>query len=902
MSREWMRPLQGLMAIFLLALAVVGPAAEVTETVLPNGLKVLIKEVHAAPVVTVDMWYKVGSRNERPGITGASHLLEHMTYKGTKEFAKEEMRNLSKRNGAVDNGATYYDYTHYYTTIASDRVELPLRMEASRLSSALIRQDDLNSERTVVRSELEGRENEPGSLLFRSMMAAAYEAHPYQWPVVGWRADIERTTAEELRAYYRTYYVPNNATLVIVGAVDTARTLELVKKYYGRIKAGAAPPQWVTPELAQRGERRVTVRRQGRVPFENIAYHVPEITHADMPALMLLEQILGAGRMSRLNQAIVESKLGVSAWASSLILREPGLFLVGGVAAPGLSLAPIEKTLFSEIEKIKANPPSAEEMARARRQLDASLIFSRDSVTQQAEQLGYYATVASDWRFLDRLPERLRAVTPAEVSRVAKTYLTADNRTVGIFEPTAEATPQALAPIAGPAGYRDAAANAPGAPSAPLARAARVITPAMAAAAAVKRERFTLPNGLVLIVQENHANPSVALHAVLRAGRAYDPQGKIGTADLVANLLDRGTRTRTSNQIAEELEGAGAELSAGTGWESVGINGKALSGDTELLVRNMADILRNADFPTKEVEKMREQMLAGIAYTRDKPSENARRTFYRTVLPAGHPYRLASFEEEDAGLQAVTRDDLAAFYRARYTPDTLIISLVGDVKTADVRALVERYFGDWQAKRAGDLQFTATPEPKAATTVTPIKDKSEVSVYVGHAGELTRTAPDYYAAQIMNMILGGGGALNSRLGDVIRDQHGLVYTVFSTFHASSGAGPWYAALGANPANVDKAVELLKAEIARLRDQGATETEVRDAVAYLTGAQAIALETNAAVAAELVDAEYFGLGLDYPERERDLYRAVTRAQVNAAAQKYLHPDHLVIAIAGPYEKK
>jgi zinc protease len=411
--------------------------------------------------------------------------------------------------------------------------------------------------------------------------------------------------------------------------------------------------------------------------------------------------------------------------------------------------------------------------------------------------------------------------------------------------------------------------------------------------------RVALPNGIVLIVQENHANTTVAVSANLKAGRGYEPAGKRGLADMVANLLDRGTASRSSNQIAAELEGAAAEITTGTGWETVGVHGKALSGDTALLLRNIADLLRHPTFPAEEVEKMREQMLSSLAMERDQPNANARRAFYRAVLPEGHPYRLASFAEEEAGLRALTREDLLAFHQAQYSPQSMVISVVGDVDAQAVQALVEQYFGDWQGAPPAPLAADTVTPGAAERVVTPLPEKPQANIYVGHAGGLRRTDSDYYAATIMNLILGGGGALNSRLGEVIRDQHGLAYSVYSDFHASTNAGPWYALLGVNPQNVDKAVDLLQREIARMREQGVTEEEVRDAVAYLTGAYAITLETNSALANTLMDAEYFDLGLDYPERVREHYGRVTRAQVNAAAKKYLHPDRLTISIAGSY---
>lgn len=880
---------------FILAAFASFAAGNVSSSVLPNGLKVIIKEVHAAPVVVVDTWYRVGSRNERPGLTGASHLLEHMTYKGTKEFGKDAMRNLTKRNGAVDNGATFYDYTHYYTTIASDRLELVLRMEASRMSSALIQQTDLDAERTVVRSELEGRENNPGSLLFQETMAAMFRAHPYHWPVIGWRSDVEHINAAQLRYYYHAYYMPNNATLVIAGDIEPVHVLAQVKMIFGRLKRGTPPSQWTTPEPPQYGERRVLVRRQGKVPMEMMAWHVPGLVDEDTPALSMLEQILGGGRLSRLYRQVVEKQIGVSSWASLMSLRDTGIFMIGGVASPGQPMQPIERTMLDEIGRIKSEPPSTEEMARALRQYEAAVIYNRDSITEDAGMLGEYETMAGDWRFPDQQLIRMRAVTPADVSRVARKYLTDDNRTVGIFQPVEKGIAVPGQPLITPEALFERKASFSSAPGA----VPSVQTAGKARGNPVLRKRFVLSNGLVLIVQENHANPTIAVSASLKAGKAYDPKEKTGIADMVANLLDRGTTTRTSQQIAAEMEGAAASLEAGTGWETVGVHGKALRGDSDLLLRNLADVLQHATFLPEEISKMRAQMLSGLAMERDEPEAAARRAFYRALYPEGHPYRLPSFDEEEAGVKAISRDDLLAFYRARYSPRTMVVAVVGDIAIPEVQRMVSRYFGAWKGVTPPLLTF---PKPRETPTkvITTIPDKSEAAIYIGHSGDLARTSPEYYAAEVMNMILGGGGALNSRFGDVIRDQHGLAYSVYSDFHASTGAGPWYAALGVNPTNVNKAVSLLRSEISRVKEKGVTEQERHDAITYLTGSYAIALVTNSALANVLMDAEYFHLGLDYPERMSKLYRAVTLSQVNAAAKRYLHPERLSVSIAGSYD--
>ncbi len=731
--------------------------------------------------------------------------------------------------------------------------------------------------------------------------------------MVGWRTDVEHVTAAQLLPYYHTYYIPNNATLVIVGDVDPAKIMTVVQQAFGPIPRGPEPPQWVTPEPPQSGERRVMVRRAGSLPMVMIGWHIPAITQEDIPALTLLGDILGTGRTSRFYQAIVEKELGVDAYAGTESLRDGGLFLAGGSVAPHKPIAPIEATLLAEIERIKTTPPSAAELARARRQELASTLCDRDSITEQANELGEAATVTGDYGYYDKFLAKLDTITPEDISRVAKLYLTEDNRTVGTFVPNKagggssgsfgpmQYAPTRLAAMFGPCHFHAIdAAPADDAGASPALPAAGAVAAAAQPAKNVLRKRLVLPNGMVLVVQENHANKTVAMTLTLNAGKAYDPKGKNGLAEMTANLLDRGTQGRSSAEIAAEMEDAAASIDSGIGWETAGLHGRALSGDSELLLRNLADELRHPVFPAAEVGKMRTEMQAALEDEHDQPKEYARRNFYRAVLPADHPYYLPSFEESQAGLAAITRDDITAFHQAHYSPRDTILAVVGDVKLAEITALVEKYFGDWQGPAPVALHFPAVainPVKEGDSIRQVLPDKSEVDIYVGHAAALTRTSADYYPAEIMNFILGGGGALNSRLGDVIRDQHGLAYGVYSDFHASTGAGPWYVMLGVNPTNVEKALPLLRAEITRMHDKGVTAQEISDAKAYLTGSYAIELETNVAMASTLADDEYFHRDLDYPEQIIHYFNAVTLEQVNDAAKKYLHPDALVFSIAG-----
>ena len=888
-------------------------ADAVKETILPNGLRILTKEVHAAPVVTAQVWYRVGSRNEHAGITGYSHLLEHMVFKGTKTYKKGEVTKMIRKMGGIDNAGTWTDFTYFWQLLSSDHLEFALKTQADSMANSLIDAKELKAEMVVVRSELEGRESSPDSLLWEDTTAATFKAHPYQWPVIGWRSDVEGVNRDILYQYYRTYYHPNNATLVIVGDFDTAQAIALARKYFSGIPKGSAPPPVRTVEPQQFGERRIKLEKQGSAERVMIGYHVPGIKSADTFPLIVLDQLLSGGKSSRLYQALVEQQLATEAWSSISPRIDPSAFFLGGTARVGVTAQQIEKALLQQAEDAKTKPISDEEMARAKNQLEASFIFSKDSVSDQAEQLGYYATVA-DWRIVDQYVAKVKAVTKEQVQDVAQKYLTEMNRTVGWFIPTAELDrgqsgppPTATSAAPGTVGSLRpdiAAYRAPGRrgrdEDAPLtATAPKPKAVAGRASTKAKPFRAVLPNGVVVIIQENHSNQTVAIRGNLKAGGVFDPKGKNGLASITASMLSRGTATRTALQLAAEAESVGASVSVAGGTESASFSGSALSKDFTKITELLADILRNPSFPQEQLEKLRGQSLSGLEQEKESPDSRAQRMFYSLVFPQGHPYHQQTVDADAQDVKSITRQDVLDFYGKYYGPDTAVIVIVGDVSRDAALGAVKEYFGSWTARgQAQKVEIPDAPlQAKAIKEVIPMPDKSEVSVTFGHAGMLARSNPDFYAANVMNQVLGGGGALSSRLGNIIRENMGLVYDVYSTFEPTLGEGPWYVALGTNPMNADKAVTAMKSEIAKMRDKGATATEANDAIGFITGFFPIRLETNGGVAQTLLNSEFYGLGMDYIRNYSKLYHAVTLKQVNAAAKKYLHPDRATLVISG-----
>lgn len=406
-----------------------------------NGLKVLLAPRRAAPVVALMVVYRVGSRNEAVGHTGATHLLEHMLFKGTPTYNKKNGTQIAavlQKQGAVYNADTWFDRTRYYEMLPSDQLELAVHLEADRMRNSFIADSDRQSEMTVVRNEMERGENEPSRILDERVWAMAFREHPYHHPTIGWRSDVEGMPTSQLKEFYDVYYHPNNATAIVVGDFDEQTALDLIAKHFGAVPASPQPiPPMYTTEPKQEGEIRFKLRRAGQLGLIEMAWHIPEATHADTATLSVLDHVLSAGVTSRLYQALVETQLAVDESAQAFQFVDPGLFTIDVTIRPEATHEAVEEVVLAELEKLKVEDVTEGELQKAKNIILTQMIFLRDSPFGVVSALGESEAVA-DWKLYANLPKMVEAVTAADIRRVANTYFTEDNRTVGWFIPKEE--------------------------------------------------------------------------------------------------------------------------------------------------------------------------------------------------------------------------------------------------------------------------------------------------------------------------------------------------------------------------------------------------------------------------------------------------------------------------------
>jgi zinc protease len=862
---------------------------------LANGLTVITKSVPAVPVVSVYIWYKVGSRNEPGGKSGMAHFLEHMMFKGTEKFPKGEITRRVGRTGGEQNAFTSYDYTAYYETMPAEYLELGLEIEADRMHHALLDPQELESERTVILSELEGNRNHPQTRLRDLVNAQTWQQHPYRRPVIGWREDVQRLSATDLREFYQRYYRPNNATLVVVGDFKPAELRQSIERWFGPISGGTPAPAFANVMEVQQGERRVVLRDHGQTPMLRLQIRIPEAGKPDQYTLTVLNEVLANGKTARLYKALVDTGLAADVSASPQEMIEPGVWVFNVICQPGVDPAKVEAVMKKEFSKIAHEPLTPREFQRAVNQTRAQLIYAKDSISDQAMLLGFYQTVAGDWRIADQYPAQVAAVTPAQIQAAAEKFLNPDLMTFGCFIPLPGKPAGSLTAAEGKVSWKTSPDRLAALESLP------VLPEGSSAAGAISTtacERWVMPNGMVVLLQPNHSNPTVSLSGLIKAGIVSEPSGIPGLATVHANMLDRGTQQHTMEQLSEELEFHAVRLSHNAGYEELNLSGEALSENAELLLASLAETLLQPAFPKGELEKVRKEVLTSVRMAQDNANSQAWYAFNQLAYPAGHPMTRSLISAEP-GIRKIKRADLVAYHAQWIRPDLTVLSIAGDIDPVQVKVWLAKLFGTW-AVNGPKPSNAFTPMPavvKSSARTVELPGKRESITVLGHEG-IQRQDPEYYDAYLANHILGGSG-LSSRLMKSVRDRDGLTYSVYSQFKLSTNVRPWIVQFQSDPAKVEQAKQTILREIQDLQSNRVNEQEVDDGREELVGSLLLTLETNQGIAHLNREVEYHQLGADYLKRYPVLIRAVTRDRLVNAARKWLHPDrYLAVTVQPP----
>jgi len=873
-------------------------------TLKSNGLQVLLLPEHSSPTLTFMVTYRVGSKNEVTGTTGATHLLEHLMFKGTTQHNRSKGNSfdqLLERTGAITNATTWLDRTNYYQTIGSGQLAEVVGLEADRMRHLTLLDSDRQAEMTVVRNEYERGENSPFMALYKEIYHTAFVAHPYHHNTIGHRSDIEKVKIEQLRAFYDTFYWPNNATVTIVGDFQPKEALALVKKSFGVYPKSPKPiPVLHTEEPPQDGPRRLVVKRPGELGVVAIAHKITAATHPDYAAISLLSNILADGKNSRMYKAITDKNMSTGVSNDVGYNHDPSLHLFFLPLAPGVKHEDVEQIALQEIERVKKDGVTAAELQAALAKAQANAAFERDGSYAVASGLNDNIAVG-DWSLYYRLEEALRKVTAQDIQRVAKLYFNEDQSTTGWFVPTAgggtsaAATAPARAAKARPHYYRDPTWH-------PLETAARSKTgisgqattakPAVRMAPQAKRMQVA---GIDLVAYPTGVKDVITLRGSIPAGRALGT-GNPAIPKLTAMLLDQGTQQQDKFAIARQLESVGANRWFAAGTDLLYINAKCLKKDLPLVLSLMAEELRTPALSAEEFAKAKKQFSGTVKRQLEDTDFRADDAFGRAAFPPGHPNRSPDPESLLTAIDAATLEEVVAFHKAHYGPAHMKLVAVGDVDSASFQQAIEQVFTGWTGGSAPLRLMKAEKSNHARQINLDLPGKTSVSVVLGQASGLQHQHPDYQALRMGTAILGSG--FTSRLVASVRDKEGLTYSVNAGLDGDNfNEGDWKITASFAPTVLDQGIASARRQLDVWYQQGVTAAEVAFRKTFLIGVFQVNLSNSDGLASTFLNTLNRGYPLDWLDEYPSRINALNKDMVNAAIKTYLQPQNMILVKAG-----
>ncbi|GAB4269659.1 MAG: pitrilysin family protein [Candidatus Rifleibacteriota bacterium] len=817
---------------------------------LENGLNVFIKEARQAPVVAINIWIKVGSVNEEPGQEGYAHLIEHMMFKGTKKFPYGVLDNEVKQMGAKQNAFTSNDYTCYYLVGASKFFDRMLELESDAVLNSVFDADELKKEAQVVIEELRMGLDNPGNRIIQLIMAEAFKTHPYKHPIVGYQENLENVTRDKIFGFYKKFYVPSNMWVVIVGDVDTNSALEAVRKYMGGAPKIDKPVQRIPEEPEQTEQRLKVAYGDLQHSYIRMGWHVPGIQSDDRFALAVMARISGGGASAWLWKELVEKEqLAISAGAGYYSSQYPMLFQVGAITTPGKARIFTDKAK-KLIYRFLKGEVSQDELEKAKQQIIAADIYGKETAEDYASSLGHYAMLGSVWD-TDKYVDQIRAVTIEDITRVANKYFRDTNLSIARYEPK------------------------PPPPDS-------------------KPEMITLDNGLKLILKENHSSPIVAVSVKVGAGGLREGKGEAGLANLTAEMLFKGANGLTAEEIAEKFESMGSRYSSGAYKSYVSFEMQSLTENFTPTLELFLDVIDKPDFPEEEFKKLRTQVLDWIKSEDDDLYKFTSNKALEELFP-GTPIGYSSYGKVD-DVKKLRRSDLKNFHKKYYVGSNMVVAIVGDFYTQEMKDLLLKEFGRFKQGKVKDFSLPKLKEIEKPLEVNLKKNREQAQIiYVAR----TFPASDEKtpAMTIAQNIL--SGSMSSRLFKNLRAKESLAYSTWAFNVGLANTGYFLATISTAASKVATATYRLKEEIDNFREKGFTDKEFEDAKKYIIGQKALSMVDNLSLANTYTADEFFGQGFDFSTKYADIIASTTKEQVEKVAKEYLLASgSYVVAITKP----
>jgi len=895
-------------ALLVLCLGLAAPAARAADgappivykqRTLPNGLSVYTSLDKTTPNVTVQVWYGVGSKDDPVGRSGFAHLFEHMMFKATRDFPAESIDRFTEDVGGFNNASTYDDFTNYYEVVPANHLERLLWVEAERMGALVVDEANFKSERDVVKEELRQRIlADPYGRLFGLMVPqATYTTHPYHRPGIGSIEDLDAATIDDVRAFHQAYYRPDNAALIVVGAFDEAKLDAWIDKYFGALKRPSEPIRRVSAVEPPRKGPGVYDGYGPNVPLPALAitWLGPKASDPDAPALKVLDAILSGGKSSRLYDSLVyDKRIAAQIFSGADLPQQPGNFMVGAVMASGHGLPEGEAALLAEVKRLRDAPPTGAELAEAKNELVADKLRGRETIDGRGYALGYALEIQGDAARANTEVADLQAVSAADVQRVAQKYLPDERRMTIRYRPESEqpkgevaakppAPPVTSAKYTGPIVTLAPAGERQAPP--PLAEPVSPVLP--------KPAERTLANGLRVIVARSSDLPLVTADLTVKAGAWADPANLAGAAGMTADMLTEGTKTRSAQQIARQIEALGATLGSSAGLESSSVTLNVMPDKLPTGLEIMADVARNPAFATEELERQRQLALDGLQVSYQEPGSVAG-FLAAPVVFGGTPFGHVS-TGTPGSIPRIKTTDLAAIHARYFRPDNAILVLTGDISAEDGFALAEKAFGGW-AKPATPLpdQPQVAPKPKPRAIAVDMPGAGQAAVTVVRLA-IARGDPAYYPGIVANTVLGGG--YSARLNAEIRVKRGLSYGAGSGLTARRTTGSFAARAQTKNESAPEVLDLIRAEMAKLAQAPAGAEELKARKSVLVGSFGRQLATTGGLADILGDLALYGEPLDEITRYTGKVEAVSAGEVQTFAARTLSPDGASVIVAG-----